>query len=74
MATSASANKTLLQRIKVVRNEVGDPDDARKLDYIVKQLTPAGLERRSEDDQDLTHLHEVAKAIIKPIEKRTGTA
>ena len=44
-------------------------EDERKLVYIRSQITPDGLLKREQNEHlDVTHLHEVAKSILKRYE------
>ena len=67
-STSAPANDRLRTRITRALPSVTDNFAQAKLSYIASQITPAGMLKRGEDDQDVRHLHEVADSILKHYE------
>lgn len=62
-------NDRLVERIDKALPLAEGTEDARVLEYIRTQLTPEGLEARGEEDQDVTHLHAVAKTRLRPYER-----
>lgn len=44
-------------------------EDKTVLAYVRSQLTPEGFEKRSEDDQDVSHLIQVANTRLRPYER-----
>lgn len=67
--TSKTANEKLIDRINAVITGA-DEFDKPVLTYIRRQITPTGLERRGEDNQDVKHLHEVAATRLKKYETK----
>lgn len=63
-----NADARLVQRIDQCLHLVSGEDE-RKLVYIRSQLTPAGLERRADDEFDsgVLHLHQIANSILKGV-------
>lgn len=79
-AVSKNSNDRMLERIEAVLNDVGartdryGPDDIAVLVYIRNQITEAGLARRGEDDQNVSHLLDVAKMRLAPYEEANANA
>lgn len=68
-----NANQRLIERIDAALDLPGDKnmygsEDEEVLMSIKRSLSPAGLARRDEWDQSVTHLHEVANQRLKPYE------
>lgn len=74
MATaSIPSNARMVKRIDDALERVRDTFDAEKLRYVRSQITPAGFEKRPDEDKDVSHLTDIAKSILKRYEKKEVT-
>lgn len=61
-----NVNEKLIVEIDAALPYAKDEDD-RVLFYVRSQITEKGLERRGEDDQDVSHLREVARKRLENV-------
>ena len=62
---------TLIERIDAAL-EVATGEDRDVLRYVRSQITPEGIEKRPDEDKNVSHLQEVARARLKNYETRNG--
>lgn len=62
-----TVTEKLIVRARFIRDTLPN-EEQRKVDYILRQITPAGLQRRSEHDQDVTHLESLLARICSRAE------
>lgn len=68
MTGPKNENERIIARISAVEHELTG-ESAHVLTYIQQALSPVGLARRDEWDQNVTHLHEVARTYLKDYEE-----
>lgn len=63
-----TAAEALIQRIDIAVKQLSpDSEDRRVLSYVRRQITPKGLDKRSDEDQNVTHLYEVANDRLRRV-------